>query len=82
MNEIWMSETCIYCKRAKKLMDNQGFTYEYINAEERNEEFKQKFPDAKTLPQIIFRGEHVGGYDGLLSTFENQNIFIGGSPIG
>lgn len=81
MNEIWMSETCIYCRKAKKLMDDYGFKYEYIDAEQRKEEFKTKFPNAKTLPQIIFNGEHVGGFDGLAEAFDNQNVFFGGQSI-
>lgn len=81
MNEIWMSETCIYCRKAKMLMDNQGFSYVYINAKENKEEFDRKFPDAKTLPQIIFNGKHVGGYDELVEEFYNQNVFVGGAPI-
>jgi glutaredoxin len=29
------------------------------------DEFMEKFPNARTVPQIIFEGEHIGGYDQL-----------------
>ena len=76
-NEIWMMENCAWCKKAKQLLDDYGFDYVYINAKANQAEFRAKFPDAKTLPQIIFQGEKVGGYDGLVEDFHNKNIYIG-----
>ena len=81
MNEVWTSPTCSYCTKAKELFNNQGIKFEEYDALENQEEFMAKFPNAKTVPQIIFNGEHVGGYDGLVEAFDNQNIFVGGAPI-
>ena len=81
MNEVWSTDTCPFCVKAKELLDNYGFKYIEYNVNENKEQFKEKFPNAKTVPQIIFNNEHVGGYTDLVETFENQNIFIGGQSI-
>ena len=81
MNEIWSTASCSYCTKAKELMTQQGFTFKEIDALENAEAFASKFPEAKTVPQIIFNGEHVGGYNGLVEAFDNQNVFGGGASI-
>jgi glutaredoxin len=79
--QVWGSPHCSFCTKAKELLENHKFEFDYYDALENPEKFNTLFPDAKTVPQIIFRGERVGGYDGLIQTFENQNIFIGGGAI-
>lgn len=79
--QVWGTPICTWCIRAKKLLENQGFSYEYFDKEENEEKFKSLFPDATTVPQIIFRGEKVGGYEGLVQTFDNQNVFAGGGSF-
>ena len=81
MNVVWSSDMCQWCTKAKELLDTHGFKYEVRNALEEPEEFTALFPEAKTVPQIIFNGEHVGGYENLVQAFEDQNIFIGGTSI-
>ena len=72
---------CSYCKKACDLLETYGLKYEYFDALSNPEKFNTLFPNATTVPQIIFRGEKVGGYSGLYVTFEEQNIFIGGSSL-
>ena len=81
MHVIWSRAGCSYCELAKQLMDNQGFKYEVKDVYEHKEAFREDFPDAKTVPQIIFNGRKVGGYDELVRTFEDENIFSGGNSI-
>ena len=78
---VYSRDNCIYCDKAKELLTSQGFKFEEKNVYEHKEEFKSLFPDAKTVPQIIFNGKHVGGYNELVEEFDNQNIFYGGAPI-
>jgi glutaredoxin len=33
----------------------------------------EKFPGAKTFPQIIVEGNHVGGYDNFSAFLEQKN---------
>jgi glutaredoxin len=79
--QVWGTAQCGWCKKACDLLDQQGFKYDYFDALENHQKFNSLFPNATTVPQIIFRGEYVGGYEGLYRTFEEQNIFIGGSSF-
>ena len=81
-NVIWSRDDCPFCIEAKKLMENQGFEFEVIDVYENKQRFREEFPDAKTVPQIIFNGRKIGGYNELYRTFEDENIFSGGHSIG
>lgn len=81
MHVVWSRDGCWYCDKAKELLTLYNFKYVEKNVYEHKEEFRKEFPDAKTVPQIIFNGEKVGGYDELQRLFEDQNIFIGGQSI-
>jgi glutaredoxin len=37
-------------------------------------EFKERFPEAKTVPQILWDNRHVGGYTELVTEIENLNL--------
>ena len=82
MHIVWSRDNCGWCDKAKELLDSYGFEYEVKDVYEHAEEFMEQFPDAKTVPQIIFNGKHVGGYNGLHNAFEEQDIFRGGGRIG
>ena len=81
MHVVWSRDNCIFCTKAKALLDSQGFKYIEKDVYENKEEFRSEFPDAKTVPQIIFNGRKVGGYDDLYRLFEDENIFYGGASI-
>jgi len=82
MNTVWSRDNCGWCDKAKELLDNYGFEYEVKDVYENKEEFRREFPDAKTVPQVIFNGEKVGGYADLHQVFEEQNIFFNGGRHG
>ena len=75
MIEIYGTKNCGFCKKAVDLAEAYNLMYHYIDAEVNKEEFRDKFPDAKTVPQIIWNGNYVGGYTELVSEIENT---IGG----
>lgn len=79
---VWSRDGCGYCDMAKQLLDNTNFEYEVKDVYLNKEEFREEFPDAKTVPQIVFKGRKVGGYDELYKIFEDENIFAGGQSIG
>ena len=64
---IYTTKTCLYCVRAKALLDRKGATYQEINAEDPSirEEMIQKAGGRKTVPQIFIGDFHVGGCDDL-----------------
>lgn len=65
---IYTFNTCPYCKRAKRLMDNKGVEYEEIeisNDREKLEELKKK-TNSGTVPQIFVDDKFIGGCDDIV----------------
>ena len=79
--EIWGKRNCPYCNRAKQTSKKFGLNYIYHQLDEdfTKEEFLEKFPDAKSYPQIIVDGKLVGGYMDFLTLLrgptEGPNAF-------
>ena len=63
--EIWGRPGCSYCERAKQICKKFGLNYIYHQLDEdfTKEWLLERFPDAKTFPQIIVDGEYIGGHD-------------------
>lgn len=61
---IYGSKNCSWCTRALELCKDYGVDTAYHDIYEgRNKDtFRELFPEATTVPQIIFNGEHIGGY--------------------
>ena len=73
--EIFGKPDCIHCEQAKFLCKQKGISYTY---QELGKDFEmgfilEKFPGAKTFPQVIVDGQHVGGYDDLSDFLEQKN---------
>lgn len=69
--EVYTKPDCPHCVNAKQLLQNKGFDFvEFkIGTEITREEFLEKFPDTRKVPQIIIEGTLVGGYDQLREYF-------------
>jgi len=67
MVTIYGKPSCGYCVMAKTLCEQKGVEYEYLTIQEdyTTEEFFEKFPTARTFPQITMDGEAIGGYTEL-----------------
>ena len=65
--EIFGKPDCIHCEKAKFLCKQKEieFTYQELGKDFEMGFILEKFPGAKTFPQIIVDGEYVGGYDDL-----------------
>jgi glutaredoxin len=74
---IYGTEWCSYCIRAKKLVEQHKLDFEFRDVD--NPEIKTQLtsmlPDYKTIPQIWWYGNHVGGYDKFASEVENTRNF-------
>ena len=75
---IYGTPTCVFCNRAKTLIESRGLTYSYIDITVQDEtgnrpmyeELQQKVPGVKTVPQIFSKsGFYVGGHDDLVEYF-------------
>ena len=64
---VWSKPACPFCVKAKNLLKNKGIEYEEKNIAEgyKIEDLLALVPNARTMPQIWFDGEHLGGYDQL-----------------
>jgi glutaredoxin 3 len=68
---IYSKPNCPYCVNAKKLLELKGIPFEekVLDVDFTREQLLEKFPEAKTFPQVILEGEHVGGYTDLAKKF-------------
>lgn len=64
MIEIYGKTHCPYCDKAKALATREGLEFKYFMLDEdfTREELFEKFPGARTFPQIKVHGENIGGY--------------------
>jgi len=63
--EIYGKDNCPYCDRAIALAEKikAEFTYKKLDRDFTREDLMEKFPTARTFPQITIDGEAIGGYD-------------------
>jgi glutaredoxin len=73
MITIYGSPNCIWCLRAKQLAETFELEHEYKSVEDYQAEFTSKFPAARTVPQIVWDGLHIGGYE-MFSRAVNEFI--------
>ncbi len=66
--DVYYSQYCGYCHRAKMLLDNKGVKYNEIsvdNQPEKRAEMIERSGGITSVPQIFIKNEHVGGCDDL-----------------
>ena len=77
MYEIYGTTDCEYCELAKKLLIVHDKEYTYIDVAE-NEDmtaaFFKKFPNVRTVPQIVLGDDHIGGYNELKNSLTLDTI--------
>ena len=63
---IYTGPLCNYCDAAKRLLTRNNAPYKEINialVEGAMDEMIKKAKGKRTIPQIFFNDEHIGGYD-------------------
>tara|TARA_B100001093_G_C26232325_1_gene760763 strand:- start:271 stop:525 length:255 start_codon:yes stop_codon:yes gene_type:complete len=63
---IYTGPMCNYCDAAKRLLTRNNVTYNEINiatAEGAMDEMIKRANGKRTIPQIFFDEQHIGGYD-------------------
>ncbi len=73
MITIYGSKTCSWCEKAKRLADTFDLKYTYLDVSnpETMAELKTKKPDAKTIPQIWWHENYIGGHEQFATEIEN-----------
>ena len=64
MIEIWSKPQCPFCDMAENLCIQKDFEYKKYMLDEdfSRVQFMEKFPTARTFPQILVDGKLIGGY--------------------
>jgi glutaredoxin 3 len=66
-NVVWGQPNCKYCDVAKALLEKAGIPFEYKELETMDDkaEFFEVTNGARSVPQIIIDGAHIGGINEL-----------------
>tara|TARA_B100001059_G_scaffold202962_1_gene211218 strand:+ start:3047 stop:3265 length:219 start_codon:yes stop_codon:yes gene_type:complete len=72
MISIYGKDFCPYCDKAVALVEQKGEQYEYkkLGRDFTRDDLMETFPGARTFPQIIYKGEKIGGYDNLVEKYQ------------
>jgi glutaredoxin 3 len=66
--QVYTTDYCPYCTRAKALLEKRGLAFEEIDVSERPD-LRRWLVEAtggrKTVPQVFIHGQSVGGYDDI-----------------
>lgn len=65
--EVFTTQVCPYCVRAKQLLDSLGARYEEIriDLDDAKRQEMMSRSGRRTVPQIFINGESIGGCDDL-----------------
>ena len=72
---IYTGPLCTFCDAAKKLLARNNAEYKEINiaaVEGAMDEMIKKANGKRTVPQIFFDDQHIGGYDDI-KALETEN---------
>ena len=72
--EIFTGPGCCYCDRAKAALREHGLVFieRDISDWTTLDEFRERLPRVKSIPQIFVDGEHIGGYEDLALRLEKM----------
>ena len=65
--EVYTTDYCPYCVRAKDLLKRKGIAFEEVmmSTQEERMALMEKAGGRRTVPQIFTNDEAIGGYDDL-----------------
>ena len=77
--EIYSKTNCVYCDKAvhiaqQMIQETSEHSYDKYMLDEdfTREELLEKFPNARTFPQIVIDGENIGGYSNFLNYLSGE----------
>jgi glutaredoxin 3 len=77
MVEMYTSDYCFYCKRAKALLDQLGAEVKEINIQHDPElrvKMTERANGLRTVPQIFINDTHIGGCDELYQLHQQGKL--------
>ena len=73
--EIFTKDNCIWCDRAKRLLNSVDFIYtetDLSNDNDRQNFYEKVGEGVSTVPQIFIEDIRIGGYPELVNWFEEN----------
>lgn len=73
--KIYTKDYCPYCHRAKAFLSSKGWSFEEIDLQNDAAKAEALFTKTgfRTVPQIFFGDECIGGYDSMME-LERQGL--------
>lgn len=74
--EIYTKDFCIWCDRAKSLLESKNLIFTEIDLSDdlvRFEFYSKLGEDVKTVPQIFIDNKRIGGFQELVRWFGDGN---------
>ena len=75
---IYMGPRCNFCDAAKRLLERNNLEFTDIDVSTKDglrDEMTKKANGRRTIPQIFFNDEHVGGYQELRDLEKAGKLF-------
>ena len=78
MIEIWSKPNCVFCDKAEMLCKMKSLEYKkyMLDVDYSREDFMEKFPEARTFPQITMDGNYIGGFTELDAHLASGNVYF------
>ena len=71
--QVYGTETCGYCAKAKEELNLRGIPFDFINLNEIGKTAAEVTArPVTTVPQIYIEGQYVGGYQEMMKYFDNE----------
>jgi len=73
---IYSKDYCPYCQRAKQILEYRGYELNVIDVEFDQQKLQEMMARSgrRTVPQIFFGNQHIGGHDDLVRYFTTKNV--------
>ena len=74
---VYMGPSCAFCDAAKRLLVRNNISFQEINIsleKGKMEEMLEKTNGKRTIPQIFFDKNHIGGYVELRELEKNNSL--------
>ena len=62
---IYGSANCVWCLKSAQLCQVAQLEHQYKLVEDDVQDFMTRFPGENAVPQILWDGKHIGGYEQL-----------------
>ena len=71
---MYSKDNCVYCKMAKALLQDAQLDFTEIDVRRDPAKLQEMLSrsNRRTVPQIFFGDEHVGGFDDLIHHLKRQ----------